>query len=140
MKNQTLFKMLSNYYALYLKTQSYHWNVTGINFPQLHKMFEDQYKEIASEIDEIAERIRALGEKVPASLGKFDSYSIIQNPHENASDIDMIKDLHESNNKVMSIIKDSMDEYKNDDVTVDFLTQKLATREHISWFLLATMS
>lgn len=140
MKNQTLFKMLSNYYALYIKTQSYHWNVNGINFPQLHEMFEDQYKQLAGEIDEIAERIRALGEKVPASLGKFDSYSVIQIPHENATAIDMLKDLYESNNKIMSVIKDAMDEYKNDEVTVDFLTQKLATREHISWFFLATIS
>ena len=56
-----LSKLLADSYSLYLKTHNYHWNVTGPQFNTLHTMFEGQYTELAIAVDEIAERIRALG-------------------------------------------------------------------------------
>ena len=57
--------VLADSYILYLKTQNYHWNVTGPNFHSLHSMFEEQYNDLFSAVDLIAERIRALGVKAP---------------------------------------------------------------------------
>ena len=57
---EALEKILADSYALYLKTQNYHWNVTGAEFTSLHLLFESQYTELAEAIDEIAEKIRAL--------------------------------------------------------------------------------
>ena len=62
-----LSSLLADSYTLYLKTHNYHWNVEGPQFNTLHQMFEVQYTELATAVDEIAERIRALGVKAPGS-------------------------------------------------------------------------
>lgn len=56
-----LSRLLADSYTLYLKTHNYHWNVTGPQFNTLHAMFMTQYTELGLAVDEIAERIRALG-------------------------------------------------------------------------------
>ena len=58
---------LADTYTLMLKTQNYHWNVTGYRFQPLHSMFEEQYENLFEAVDLLAERIRALGFLVPAS-------------------------------------------------------------------------
>ena len=60
-----LSQLLADSYTLYLKTHNYHWNVEGPMFNTLHLMFEEHYTELATAVDEIAERIRALGVKAP---------------------------------------------------------------------------
>ena len=64
-------RLLADSYTLYLKTHNFHWNVTGPMFNTLHAMFEQQYTELATAVDEIAERIRALGEPAPGSYAEF---------------------------------------------------------------------
>ncbi|HEY5644093.1 MAG TPA: ferritin-like domain-containing protein, partial [Woeseiaceae bacterium] len=66
-----LSKLLADSYTLYLKTHNYHWNVSGPLFRTLHTMFEEQYTELAKAVDEIAERIRALGYPAPGSYAAF---------------------------------------------------------------------
>jgi starvation-inducible DNA-binding protein len=70
--------LLADTYTLYLKTHNFHWNVTGPQFNTLHLMFEKQYNEIWLALDEIAERIRALGFFVPASYQSFAKLSSIK--------------------------------------------------------------
>jgi starvation-inducible DNA-binding protein len=60
-----LSKVLAESYTLSLKTQNFHWNVTGPMFQPLHSVFEEQYDALAEAVDEVAERIRALGMKSP---------------------------------------------------------------------------
>src|SRR5688572_31406836 len=69
---------LADAFTLYLKTHNFHWNITGPMFNSLHVMFETQYNEQWMALDEIAERIRALGYNVPASYGEFQSLSTIR--------------------------------------------------------------
>ena len=66
-----LSKALADSYALYLKTHGYHWNVRGPEFFSLHNLLEEQYREIWAALDDIAERIRALGELAPQSASAF---------------------------------------------------------------------
>ena len=66
-----LSRMLADSYTLYLKTHQFHWNVTGPMFRTLHALFEQQYTELALAVDEIAERIRALGVRAPGSYSRF---------------------------------------------------------------------
>src|SRR5690625_3440249 len=63
--------VLADSYTLFLKTQNYHWNVTGPHFGPLHDLFEEQYRELFDAIDEIAERIRTLGFRAPGTLKEF---------------------------------------------------------------------
>src|SRR5687768_8007357 len=70
-------ELLASSYILYLKTQSYHWNVTGPQFTSLHLLFERQYQEFIPAIDELAERIRALNFRAPGTFREFQSLSCI---------------------------------------------------------------
>src|SRR5690606_20229834 len=73
-----LSRLLADSYTLYLKTHNYHWNVTGPLFNTLHTMFETQYTELAAAVDEIAERIRALGHPAPGSYRAFGKLTSIE--------------------------------------------------------------
>src|SRR5919206_984885 len=66
-----LSRLLADTYTLYLKTHNFHWNVTGPMFQTLHLMFETQYNELALAVDQIAERIRALGYPAPGTYAEF---------------------------------------------------------------------
>jgi starvation-inducible DNA-binding protein len=63
--------MLADSYVLLVKTHNFHWNVTGPMFRALHSMFQEQYEELQGAVDEIAERIRALGHMAPGSFSRF---------------------------------------------------------------------
>ena len=73
-----LSRLLADSYILYLKTHNYHWNVTGPMFHTLHLMFEEQYTELATAVDTIAERIRALGMYAPGSYSQFNELSVVK--------------------------------------------------------------
>ncbi len=85
--------LLASSYTLYLKTHNYHWNVTGPMFTTLHTMFETQYTELALAVDEIAERIRALGDKAPGSYTEFAALSLVEEVSGEPSAEEMIRDL-----------------------------------------------
>ncbi len=66
-----LSRLLADSYTLYIKNHNFHWNVTGPMFQTLHAMFEEEYTELATAVDEVAERIRALGHPAPGSYAAF---------------------------------------------------------------------
>lgn len=86
-------KLLADSYTLYLKTHNYHWNVTGPMFTTLHTMFETQYTELALAVDEIAERIRALGAMAPGSYTEFAKLSTVKEARRVPKATEMIRDL-----------------------------------------------
>ncbi|KAF0810814.1 DNA-binding stress protein [Alcanivorax sp. S71-1-4] len=73
-----LARLLAETYTLYLKTHNFHWNVTGPNFHALHLMFEQQYTELATAVDTLAERIRALGQRAPGSYAEYAKLSAVK--------------------------------------------------------------
>src|SRR4051812_17258979 len=105
-KIENLQKLLATSYSLYLKTQNYHWNVDGKDFYSLHKLFEEQYKDLFNAVDTIAERIRALGAKAYGSFTKFSKISVVKDGDENSSAKDMITDLLADQKKVIEILND----------------------------------
>src|ERR1700679_1619831 len=91
--SEGLSRFLSDTYALYLKTQNFHWNVRGPEFYSLHLLFEKQYEELAEAVDEIAERIRALGFFTDASFTSFMQHTAIQEENKVLNAKDMIASL-----------------------------------------------
>ena len=85
--------LLASSYTLYLKTHNYHWNVTGPMFTTLHTLFETQYTELAMAVDEIAERIRALGAFAPGSYTEFAELSTVKEATNRPKATDMISEL-----------------------------------------------
>lgn len=135
---ELLSKFLANTYTLYLKTQNYHWNVTGPLFPSLHLLFEGQYTQLALQVDEIAERIRALGAVAPGSYSQFTQLSTVKEaPHAVPKALDMVKDL-ETGHELMSKQAHEIIEiatHLKDDVTVDMCVVQKGMHEKTAWML-----
>ena len=134
--------LLADAHVLYVKTRNYHWNVTGPHFNDLHKVFEAQYQALEGEIDEIAERGRALGVKAEATLADFLKRARIkEHPGEHPDAKAMLTSLlfdHET--LVRQLRKDVETAAKNEDpATADFLTGLLEGHEKTAWMLRATL-
>lgn len=133
---------LADTYALYLKTQNYHWNITGPNFKPLHLMLEEQYDELALAVDTIAERIRALGEKAPASFSKYVALTKIKEGDENAPAEKMLADLLEGHGQVVKVLKqvDEAADKNTDAGTMNMIDERIETHQKTMWMLRATLS
>jgi len=133
----SLNKLLADSYLLYLKTQNYHWNVTGKMFQSLHLLFEEQYTEQAKAIDMIAERIRALGEFAPGSFAAFSKVSSIKEESAIPSAEEMIHNLVHGNEAVVTTARDivSLADGCEDDVTSDLMIERMQVHEKNAWML-----
>ena len=130
--------LLADSYGLYLKTHNFHWNVTGPMFTTLHTLFEQQYTELAAAVDEIAERIRALGEYAPGSYAQFAKLSRI--PEETEPGIkaeEMIRRLVVGQELVVHTARRVVDKAvkARDEATLDLLTRRIETHEKNAWML-----
>ncbi len=132
-----LSRLLADSYTLYLKTHNYHWNVEGPQFNTLHTMFETQYTELALAVDEVAERIRALGEPAPGSYKAFAALSSIDEQDGRLSADDMIRDLVSGQEAVVRTARSVFPtvEAANDEPTADLLTQRMQIHEKNAWML-----
>ncbi len=130
---------LADSYTLYLKTHNFHWNVTGPMFNTLHTMFMTQYTEEWTALDEIAERIRALGYMAPGSYAEFVKLSSIRE-EQAPGGLDwreMVRQLVVGNEAVCrtarKVIKTA--DGAGDDPSVDLATQRLQVHEKNAWML-----
>jgi starvation-inducible DNA-binding protein len=139
---QGLSRLLADSYTLYLKTHNYHWNVSGPMFNTLHLMFETQYTELATAVDEIAERIRALGEPAPGSYRAFGSLTSIEEQEGVPSAEEMIRDLVRGQEAVVRTARELFPtvEAANDEPTADLLTQRMQVHEKTAWMLRSLLS
>ena len=132
-----LSRVLADTFALYLKTHSFHWNVTGPMFNTLHVMFMGQYTELWTALDEIAERIRALGYPAPGSFSQFSKATSIAEETGVPRAEDMIRQLVEGHETVARTARQVFPtaEQANDQPTADLLTQRLQIHEKTAWML-----
>lgn len=134
--------VIADQYVLYTKTRNYHWNVTGEDFAQYHKLFEEQYSAIDEDIDDVAERIRALGGKTSATLAEFvKSATLKEHPGKYPSAKAMIANLLADHEAVIRSLRKAIEICDDvDDVgTEDFLTQLMEKHEKTAWMLRATI-
>ena len=132
-----LSKVLADSYTLYLKTHNYHWNVTGPLFSSLHLMFEEHYTELATAVDEIAERIRALDVYAPGSYSAFQELTDIEEETSVPSAEEMIRQLVIGQETVVRSARQVIPTAAaaNDEPTVDLLTQRMQVHEKNAWML-----
>lgn len=129
---------LADLYILYTKTRKYHWNVEGPHFSDLHKLFEAQYDMIDEAIDEVAERIRALGLYSPGSFAEFQADARLQEDSGGQiSARDMVAALLADHETLIRNLR--MDLQKaaelGDAGNSDFLTGLLEGHEKAAWML-----
>lgn len=134
---EELKRVLADSYALYVKTQNYHWNVTGPLFKSVHDMTEAQYMALATANDDIAERIRALGVKAPGGYKAFSELSGIADGDENLPADKMIGDLVKGHEHVVKSARKAIEiaDTAGDEATVDLLVTRLEDHEKQAWML-----
>lgn len=130
-------RVLADTFTLYLKTHNYHWNVTGPMFNTLHLMFEQQYNELWTAVDLIAERIRSLGEFAPGSYAQFTVLASIAEARGVPTAEQMLADLVSGNEAVARTARTVLTaaETAGDKSTADLLTQRLQIHEKTAWML-----
>ena len=137
-----LSKLLADTYTLYLKTHGYHWNVEGPHFQQLHIQFMEQYTEMWTAVDELAERIRALGHYAPGSYADFVKISTIKEEDGQPDWQAMVRNLAEGHEQVAksarAVLRTAED--VGDDATADVVTPRITLHEKTAWMLRATAS
>lgn len=136
-----LSRLLADSYGLYLKTHNFHWNVVGPRFVSLHQLFEQHYTELAIAVDDIAERIRALGEVAPGSYQEFAALATIQDSPASGqpSAEEMIQQLTADHVAVADTAKQAIEtaEAAKDPVSADLATQRATVHEKAAWMLQA---
>lgn len=137
-----LSRLLADTYTLYLKTHNFHWNVTGPLFNTLHLMFETQYTELATAVDEIAERIRALGVAAPGSYAQFAERTSIAEETGVPAAEEMIAQLVRDQEAVARTARGvfPIADEAGDEPTADLLTQRMQIHEKTAWMLRSMIS
>lgn len=139
--SDTVAKRLSHYLAdtalLYMKTLNYHWNMVGPEFFMYHKLLEGQYEELSEALDEIAERIRMLGPKAPATMKEYLELASLKEG----------KSTHTQDQMVHELIKDhesmvwsatqliSFSDEQEDAGTSDLIVKWLRFHDKNAWLL-----
>jgi starvation-inducible DNA-binding protein len=129
--------LLADTATLYFKTHGYHWNVTGPLFSTLHRLFEDQYRELYGTIDGIAERIRALGHRAPGSYRELAALSSVPEAEGTPGATEMVEDLALGHEQVARTARELLQvaDKAGDQPTVDLLSSRVAAHEKAAWML-----
>ena len=134
---EALKETLADSYILYLKTQNYHWNVTGANFKSFHLMFEEQYNDLFTAIDLIAERTRALGAKAPGSFAIYSKITNIKEGNENLDANLMLQELAQDQKIISNSLTKALKAAQEigDEVTVGIMTDRIEVHQKNAWML-----
>lgn len=133
--SEHLNEILADHYLLMLKTHNYHWNVKGSLFKSMHDLTEDQYDNLFKAIDDIAERIRALGFDAPGSFAVYSKISKIKEARTGVSALEMAADLLESHETMIRNMRETLSAASNydDEVSADLMTARLSYHEKAAW-------
>lgn len=138
---EQLSKVLADSFAVYLKTHGYHWNVRGPEFFSYHNLLEQQYRDIWAALDDIAERIRALGEFAPQAKSTFANLTSIKDGEPDQDAPAMLNELMKDHETLIATCRAALTvaDDDGDDVSVDLITQRLAAHEKFAWMLRSTL-
>jgi starvation-inducible DNA-binding protein len=132
--------LLADSYTLYLQTHNFHWNVTGVHFRELHLMFEEHYVELATAVDDIAERIRTLDVAAPGTYKEFARLSSIKEVEGVPSSTDMVDLLTLGHEQVVKTSRQvlKLAQAADDESTVALVSDRMRIHEKTAWMLRAT--
>lgn len=139
----SLSRLLADEYVLYTKTRNAHWNITGPDFHAMHGFFEEQYDQIDEAIDEIAERIRAIGHETPGSLAEFSQLARLEEiPGAARGSNSFVKALLADHETLIRQLREDAPKCATfgDDGTNDFLVGLLEQHEKMAWMLRAALT
>jgi starvation-inducible DNA-binding protein len=128
-------------YTFYLKAHFFHWNVEGINFQELHSLFETIYSEVYGTVDEFAEKIRSLGAYAPGSNSRFSMLSYIDDETSVILAEPMVAELLQDSENMVKILKRVYDiaEAEGQHGFSNFLAERMDAFNKHAWMLRATL-
>ena len=131
--------LLADSYTLYLQTHNFHWNVSGPQFRELHLMFEEHYTELATAVDEIAERIRTLDIAAPGTYKEFSKLSSIKEVEGVPSAAEMVDLLTKGHEQIVRTSRDvlKLAQAGDDESTAALVSDRMRVHEKTSWMLRA---
>jgi starvation-inducible DNA-binding protein len=134
---ETSKQAMSNTFVMYFKAQSYHWNVEGINFPQMHEFFGDLYEELQGAVDPFAEQIRALGEYAPKNLDEIFNLKSIDGDNVATNASAMVADLLIANDQSIVTLNKLFGELDaaGEQGFADFVAGRLDAHKKHGWML-----
>jgi starvation-inducible DNA-binding protein len=130
--------LLADYAVLAYKAKNYHWNLTGIHFVPLHVFFGDLYDTLSEDIDNIAERVRSLGQTPISSMAGFLAAARLKEETKTGLSAEqMIKQLLADTEDLIVTLREDVETTNTlgDAGTTDFLTGLLEAREKNAWML-----
>lgn len=132
---------LADTYVLMAKTQACHWNARGTNFYSIHKLTQEQYEELFEAVDELAERIRALGEDAPVSLADMLGLASLDEAKEVHDTAQAARLLAKDNQAMAERAKElALDADEADDLaTHDMLVKRIEVHDKATWMLRSTL-
>lgn len=136
--NELLKLVLADTFVLYMKSYAVHWNYKGAKFFSVHKLTEEHYQELADAIDEIAERIRALGDEAPISLKNIiGSSDLDEMKTHHAGDDDALRELFKGHDLLSKRAKEAADELieAGDLYSSDLMIRRIGAHDKASWML-----
>ena len=135
--SEKLGQLLAETYTLAFKTHGYHWNVVGRQFHDLHALFGTQYAALYEAADDVAERIRALGQPAPASYERFAALSRIKADDERPDQLGMVERLRDAHTQAAKTAYEVVEvaEQNGDVSTADLATQRITEHEKAAWML-----
>ncbi|TXR54383.1 Dps family protein [Reinekea thalattae] len=138
--SQGLSRLLADSYTLYLMTHNFHWNVVGPQFRELHLMFEEHYTELADAVDEIAERVRTLGEAVPGTYKAFSELSSVKEVDGVPSATEMTLILTKAHEQVVKTAREvlKLAQEADDESTASLVSDRMRVHEKTAWMLRAS--
>jgi len=130
-------QVVADSYAVLGQTHICHWNVRGPSFFSLHNAFEAQYTELFTAVDEIAERIRALGALAPGGLASLAKMAGMKEIKEDATAIDMVEHLAAANTALVADLVAARNAAgkAGDDETQDLMISRIQVHEKTIWML-----
>ena len=136
---QGLKRLLADSYTLYLQSHNFHWNVTGPQFRELHLMFEEHYTELATAVDDVAERIRTLDVSAPGTYKSFAELSSIKEVEGVPAAKDMVEILTQGHQQVVKTCREVLvtAQEANDESTASLVSDRMRIHEKTAWMLRA---
>ncbi len=136
---EILNKQIANWSILYVKLHNYHWYITGQQFFTLHLKFEEFYNEAGLHVDELAERLLAIGGKPVATMKDLLETATVKDALNNESAEQMVQTIIDDFSVIVNELKEGIEvaEQLNDEITGDILLNiQLGLEKHI-WMLKA---
>lgn len=128
-------------YAFIVKSENFHWNVTGPDFLQYHELFGKIYDEVDGDLDDFAEHLRGQRCDVHASFSQLSEYSTVTDTLKVLPAMEMIRTLHADNEKVRVALTQAyvLAETEGEHGLGAFLSERIGQHRKHAWMLYSTM-